>query len=72
VTLGLAMAACGESHEPNVDAGPVDARVVTPDAGDPCPEGFPETEECCEMWGGVWDDSWGCGVPGPFVPPAMA
>jgi len=34
----------------------------------------PETEECCDVIGGFWDDaSEEClvAVPGPFVPPSM-
>lgn len=32
---------------------------------------WPMTAECCEAFGGFWDEGGGCGVPGPFVPPAM-
>ena len=71
VTIGVTLAAsgCGETHEP-ADAMP---DVMTADAG--CAPGFPETEECCEEWGGEWiasgDGTGGCSVPGPFVPPRM-
>ncbi len=77
VTLGVALAACGQTHETSdamadamTDAG---TDVMTSDAS--CVGRFPETEECCESWGGEWiggDDGTGsCAVPGPFVPPAM-
>lgn len=64
VTLGLAMAACGESHTPGGDAS------VATDARVDC-EVWWESERCCEEAGGVWDSA-GCGIPGPFVPPSMA
>ena len=66
VTLGLAMVGCGESHSPD-DVMPTDASVDASSTCDP----YWETEACCEEFGGIWDDSGACAVPGPFVPPAM-
>ncbi len=79
VTLGLAIAGCGESHELDPDAGPVDAApdVVVVDSGGPDATCAwpPTTEACCaEEPGGYWDEAteecW-VAVPGPFIPPAM-
>jgi hypothetical protein len=77
VTLGLGLAlagsGCTTSHSPpEGDSGPppdgpiADAGTDTGPA--PCTGGFPDTEECCESWGGYWYEG-GCAVPGPFVPP---
>jgi len=71
VTLGMGMAlaatGCSESH-------PADASV--PDGGDAevdcSSDEWRDTEICCEMSGGTWFPGGGCGIPGPFVPPAMA
>jgi len=79
VTMGLAMAGCGKSHEGDpprdVDSGIVmtsDAGME--DAGPPsCDDVFPpSTEECCTWQGGWWEDEM-CivAVPGPFVPPEI-
>ncbi len=81
VTLGLAMAACGESHvvgdagsdavvrDGGFDAGS-DAGFDASECSDP-----PSTRECCELVaGGFWDDVTDMclfAVPGPFVPPRM-